>query len=165
MLKRTVAVPLSVLAAAAGLAGGAFAASQPDSHPHKAFGCGSERAFISDAAHHLHVTPTRLTDALKQAVIDQIDAAVAAGRLSAAQAKTIKRQVEHNTGLLFGPGLLGPAVIGARVMPPPGFPRPRAIRAPKLRVQVRAGRPVCLAGAVGLPPAPPLGASVGPPSR
>lgn len=133
MRRRTVAISLSVLAAAAGLAGGvAFAASQPDSHPHKAFGCASERAFISDAARRLHVTPTRLTDALKQALIDQIDGAVATGRLPRAQAKTIKRQIEHGPGLPFGPGLLGPAVKAAEVVAPRGLPVPQAVQAPGL---------------------------------
>lgn len=131
MRKRTIAVLLSVLAAAAGLAGGAYAASQPDSHPRKAFGCGSERV-ISGAARRLHVTPTRLNDALKQALIDQIDAAVAAGRLPRAQAKTIKRQIEHGPALPFGPGRVGPAVKAAQVMPPPGLPVPPAIKAPGL---------------------------------
>lgn len=127
MRTRTVAVPLSVLAAAAGLAGGAYAASQADSHPHKALGCVSERPFISDAARRLHLTPARLTDALKAALVDQIDAA---GRLPRAQANAIKRQIEHSPGLPFGPGLLGPGVIGAQVKAPPGFPHPQAIRAP-----------------------------------
>lgn len=119
MRKRTIAVPLSVLAAAAGLAGGAFADSQSNSHPHKASGCGSERAVIGDAARRLHVTPTRLTSALKQAVIDQIDTAVAAGHLTRAQAKTIKHQIERSPGLTFGPGLFAPEIKAAQAIAPP----------------------------------------------
>ncbi|HEY3946333.1 MAG TPA: hypothetical protein VGL78_13980 [Solirubrobacteraceae bacterium] len=129
MRKRTIAVPLSVLAAAAGLAGGAFADSQSNSHPHKASGCGSERAVIGDAARRLHVTPTRLTDALKQAVIDQIDTAVAAGHLTRAQAKTIKQQIERSPGLAFGPGLFAPEIKAAQVIAPPAH---RTIMAPGL---------------------------------
>ena len=119
MRKRTIAVPLSVLAAAAGLAGGAFADSQSNSHPHKASGCGSERAVMGDAASRLHVTPTRLTDALKQAVIDQIDTAVAAGHLNRGQAKTIKQQIERSPGLTFGPGLFAPEIKAAQAIAPP----------------------------------------------
>ncbi|HZO79706.1 MAG TPA: hypothetical protein VFB39_16825 [Solirubrobacteraceae bacterium] len=122
MHKRTVVVPLTVLAAAAGLAGGAFADSQSDSHPPKASGCGSERAIISDAARRLHVTPTRLTDALRQAAIDQINAAVAAGHLTRAQAKAIKRQIEQSPGLVFGPGVLAPEIKAAAAIAPPGWP-------------------------------------------
>lgn len=118
MRKQAIAVPLSVLAAAAGLAGGAFADSQSNSDPHKASGCGSERAVIGDAARRLHVTPTRLTDALKQAVIDQIDTAVAAGHLTRAQAKTIEQQIERSPSLTFGPGLFAPEVKAAQAIVP-----------------------------------------------
>lgn len=187
MHKRTVVVPLSALAAAAGLAGGAYAASQPGSHPHKAVSCGSERALISDAARRLHVTPTRLTDALKQALVDQIDSAAAAGHLPRAQANVMKRQIEHSPRLGFGPGLFGPGVIGAQVVAPPGFPRPQAIRTPgrfrspavvrkaplgltarrrNIRILVRApGPPACFAGPGGLVPAPVPRTLIGPPRR
>ena len=119
MRKRTVAVPLSVLTAAAGLAGGAYADSQSASHPHKASGCRSEKAVIGDAARRLHVTPTRLTGALKAAVVDQIDAALAAGRLTRAQAESIKRRIEQSPGLTFEPGLLAPEIKAAQVIAPP----------------------------------------------
>lgn len=139
MRKRTIAVPLSVLAAVAGLAGGAFADSQSNSHPHKASGCGSERAVIGDAARRLHVTPTRLTDALKQAVIDQIDTAVAAGHLTRAQAKTITQQIERSPGLTFGPGLFAPEIKAAQAIAPPTH---QTIVAPGL-----LGRPAIISSA------------------
>lgn len=119
MHKRTVVIPLSALAVAAGLAGGAYADSQSDPHPHNASGCGSARAVLGDAARRLHVTPSRLTDALRAAMSDQIDAAVAAGHLTRGQAKTVKRQIEQSPGLIFGPGLLAPEIKIAQVIAAP----------------------------------------------
>jgi hypothetical protein len=104
MRKRTIAISLSVLAASA-LAGGAYAASQSSSSP--------PQAFLNDVARRLHVSPARLGSAIKQAFIDRIDAAVAAGHLSPAQARAIKQRIEQGGGLpllpLVGPGLPLPA--------------------------------------------------------
>ncbi len=94
MRTRTIAVSLSVLAAG-GLAGGAFAADQSSSNP--------RQAFLNDAAHRLHVSPARLSAALKQAFIDRINAAVSAGRLTPAQARAIKQHIAQGLALP-GPG-------------------------------------------------------------
>jgi hypothetical protein len=122
MRKRTIAIPLSVLAAA-GLAGGAYAASQSSSNP--------QQAFLNDAARRLHVSPARLSSALKQALIDRINAAVAAGHLTPAQARAIKQRIGQAAGLPLLPGLpllLGaPGLYGAPGAPGPyGAPGPRA---------------------------------------
>lgn len=102
MRKRTIAISLSVLAAA-GLAGGAYAASQSSSNP--------QQAFLNDAARRLHVSPARLSSALRQALIDRINAAVAAGHLTPAQARAIKQRIGQAAGLPLLPGL--PLLLGA----------------------------------------------------
>jgi hypothetical protein len=103
MRKRFV-IPVAVLIAA-GLAGGAFAASQATSNP--------QQAFIKDAAGRLHVTPNQLTSALKGALIDRLNAAASAGTLSHAQASAIISKLKHGAGLPFGPGPIafGPAPL------------------------------------------------------
>lgn len=99
MRKRTFAIPLSILAAG-GVAGGAYAATQSSSNP--------QQAFLADAAHRLHVSPARLSGALKQALIDRLNAAVAAGHLTAAEAKMIEQRLGQSHGLPMLPGILGP---------------------------------------------------------
>jgi AraC-like DNA-binding protein len=104
------------------VAGGAYAASQPSSNP--------EQAFINDAAQRLHVSPTQLTNALRQALIDRIDAAVVSGQLTRAQAQAITQRIEHSPGVPFGPGLIAPGMFGAQVIiaggtcPTPGMGGP-----------------------------------------
>lgn len=71
------------------------------------------QAVIDDAAHQLGVSPTALSDALKNAVKHQIDAAVAAGRLTKAQGDELKARVDSGRfpfGL--GAGMLGRHAFG-----------------------------------------------------
>ena len=138
MRKRTIVISLAVLAAAA-LAGGALAATGSGSNvravPRRFFGAVRfagppglyEQAVLNDAAKRLHVSGARLTGALKQAVIDQINAAVKAKRLPPPLAKGMKQQLEHGPGLPLGPALLGfgPAVHAqVQAVGPPGFAGP-----------------------------------------
>jgi hypothetical protein len=61
------------------------------------------QAFLSDAANRLGVSSAKLQDALKQAALDRVDAAVAAGRLTKAQADSIKQRIESGRlGAGFG---------------------------------------------------------------
>jgi hypothetical protein len=115
MRKRTIAISLSVLAAAA-LGGGAYAATQSSSNP--------QQAFINDVARRLHVSPARLSGALKQAAIDRINAAVAAGRLSPAAAKIIKQRIEQSSGFPLLPGMVGRPGFGFRLVAPWTFGPP-----------------------------------------
>ena len=84
-----------ILGAVAGLAvvgtGAAVAATQ--------FGDpkAESEAIIKDAAGQLGVQPSQLSDALKKAYENRIDAAVAAGRLTKAQGDAIKAQIEAGT--------------------------------------------------------------------
>jgi hypothetical protein len=64
--------------------GGAYAAAQDS----RAVG---RQAFLGDAAKRLNVTPEQLESALQRAYYDQLNAAVAAGRLTPAQVDAIRR--------------------------------------------------------------------------
>jgi hypothetical protein len=84
------ATGLVVLAGAAG----AVAATQGSS------GSGGQ-AYVNDLAGRLGVTPNALTAAIKASDSDQIDAAVAAGRLTQAQATALKARIQRSTGVPF----------------------------------------------------------------
>lgn len=65
------------------------------------------KAVIDDAASQLGVTPTALSNALKQALKNRIDAAVAAGTLTKEQASELKARIDSNEFPLLGPGRFG----------------------------------------------------------
>ncbi len=83
-LKRKLAIGGAVVAAA-GLTGGAYAASSGGTNP--------RQAFINDVAKRLNVSPTALNDALKGAYQDQLSQAVKSGKLTQAQANKIKQRI------------------------------------------------------------------------
>jgi hypothetical protein len=100
-----------VVAAAATLAvvgGGAAAVA--------ATGSGSRGSdFLDSVAKHLGVTPQKLKDATKAAAVDQVNADLAAGRITQAQADELKKRIEAGDGMFggprgpgFGPGPGGP---------------------------------------------------------
>jgi HPt (histidine-containing phosphotransfer) domain-containing protein len=87
-------------ALAVGGAGGAVAATQFSSSPSE-----ESQAVITDAAKKLGVQPSALSSALKKALEDRVDAAVAAGRMSKAEGDKLKQMIESNDfPLLAGPG-------------------------------------------------------------
>jgi len=111
-LKRKLAIGATVTAAAA-FAGGAYAATQS--------GGTTRQAFLTDVAKRLNVSPQQLNEALTGAFDDQLGAAVAAGRLTQAQANAIKQRIQQKGGLPFGFG--GPRHLGApRQFRFPGHP-------------------------------------------
>jgi uncharacterized protein YidB (DUF937 family) len=64
------------------------------------------QAVVNDAAKQLGVDPTKLSNALKQALDNRVDAAVAAGTLTKEQADKFKAQIASDEFPLFGgPGL------------------------------------------------------------
>ena len=79
---------------------------------------GESQAVIADAAKQLGIEPAKLSEALKKAQENRVDAAVAAGRLTKAQGDALKARIESG-GLplvlggpmhefhrgMFGPGL------------------------------------------------------------
>lgn len=63
----------------------------------------ASEAVISDAAKQLGVEPAELGDALRQALENRVDEAVAGGRLTQAQGESLKERLESaDTPLLFG---------------------------------------------------------------
>jgi hypothetical protein len=62
------------------------------------------QAVINDAAAELGVEPGELSNALKQALKNRVDAAVADGRLTKDQGDRIKERIEANEVPLFGLG-------------------------------------------------------------
>jgi hypothetical protein len=100
-LKRKV-VAGTVAAIAVGGAGGAIAATQLRSSPSE-----ESQAIVNDAAKQLGVQPDQLSSALKKAIENQIDAAVADGRITKAMGDELKQRIESNNFPLFGPLPLG----------------------------------------------------------
>ena len=100
-LKRKV-VAGTVAALAVGGAGGAIAATQLRSSPNE-----ESQAIVNDAAKQLGVQPDQLSSALKKAIENQIDAAVADGRITKAMGDELKQRIESNNFPLFGPLPLG----------------------------------------------------------
>jgi hypothetical protein len=91
-------VGAGVAAAAAAAGGGAAIAADR-------FGSSSDsQAVVNDAAKQLGVTPSALSSALKKALENRIDAAVAVGQLTNAQGDELKQRIESgDLPLFFGP--------------------------------------------------------------
>ena len=90
-----------------GGAGGALAATQ--SSP----GSGRQ-AYLDDVAKRLHVSPGTLTSAVWAARNDQIEAALAAGRITRPQADALKEHAQQGAGPLFGGHRFGARGFGTR---------------------------------------------------
>ena len=92
--------PKVIAGAVAGLAvagaGGAYAATQLGS-PRQ-----DNQAVLNDAAKQLGVEPSALSAALKKALENRVDEAVAAGRLTKAQGDELKQRIESGDAPLFG---------------------------------------------------------------
>ncbi len=113
MLKRKLVIALAALAAVA-FAGGAYAANQES-------GANLRQAFLNDVAKRLNVTPKQLSEALSGAAVDQLKAAVAAGRLTQAQADAIEKRIQQHGGLPpLGGFFLRPHRFGFLPGGPPG---------------------------------------------
>jgi hypothetical protein len=70
------------------------------------------KAIVEDAAKTLGVSPSKLSAAIKKALSDRIDAAVAAGRITKAQGDELKQRLESGDFPLFGPPAFGPGFPG-----------------------------------------------------
>jgi len=71
-------------------------------------GLGSDQqTFLNDVAKRLNVTPQQLTAALQGASVDQIDAAVAAGKITKAQGDAMKLRAAQGSQPFFGGGYRG----------------------------------------------------------
>jgi acetylglutamate kinase len=96
-MRRRYWIAVGVVTAAIVAAGSALAATKLESPGARS------QAVISDAAGRLHVTPGALSSALKKALDDQVDAAVAAGRLTKAQGDALKARIDAGPVPLVGP--------------------------------------------------------------
>jgi AraC-like DNA-binding protein len=118
--KRRVVAVVTVVAAAA-FGGGAYAATQ-SSAP-------SRQAFLNDVAKRLNVSPQQLKNALKGAFDDQLQAVVAAGKLTQAQANAIKQRIQKRGLAPLGFGALrypaGPGFLRGSRGGPGGLGGPR----------------------------------------
>lgn len=101
-LKRKVVVG-AVAALAVGGTGAGVAATRHQSRSPR----DESKAVITDAAKQLGVEPSKLSSALKKALEDRVDAAVADGRLSKAQGDDIKQRIESDQFPMLGPPLFG----------------------------------------------------------
>lgn len=115
-MKKKIAIGAAGLAVLGG-AGAAYGVTQSG---------GNERqAFLNDLAGRLKVTPQQLSNALKGAFEDRLQAAVQGGKLTQAQADAIKKKVEQNGGppvFGFGHGPGGPGGPGFFLHRGPGGP-------------------------------------------
>jgi hypothetical protein len=70
------------------------------------------QAVLNDAAEQLGIEPSQLSAALKEALSNRVDAAVAAGRLTEAEGAALKERIASGAVPLFGPGGPGPGHRG-----------------------------------------------------
>ena len=98
MAMRRKVIAGAAAALAVGGAGAGVAATKMTQSP-----SAESKAVINDAAKTLGVEPSKLSTALKQAMEDRIDAAVAAGRLTKQQGEELKQRIESDDFPLFGP--------------------------------------------------------------
>ena len=95
--KTVLAATVAGLAVAGG--GAAIAASQTDSQ-------GS--SFLDSVAKHLGISSEELEDATKAAAVDQVDQALADGKITQEQADALKQRIESGEAPFFlGPGMFG----------------------------------------------------------
>lgn len=93
--KHKVVVGAAAMLAAAG-GGVALAGSQAES-PNE-----ESKAIIDDAAKQLGISPSKLSDALKSALGDRVDEAVAAGRITRDEAQALKARIQSDDFPVFG---------------------------------------------------------------
>jgi polyhydroxyalkanoate synthesis regulator phasin len=101
--KRKIALAVVAVSAVAG-GGAAFAATKLGSPSEE------RQAILNDAANQLGVEPSALSDALKKALSNRVDAWVEAGRLTREQGEALKERVEEGELPLLG--LPGPGHRG-----------------------------------------------------
>src|SRR5712691_4005746 len=100
-LQRKTKIVVGAAALLAAVGGGVAVAASGDGSPNE-----ESRAIIDDAAAQLGIPSSKLSDALKKALADRVDAAVAAGRITKAEGDAIKQRIQaEDFPLLFGGGL------------------------------------------------------------
>jgi hypothetical protein len=136
-MRRTI---LIVGAAAVAVAGGgaAIAASKLGSPQEQS------KAVVDDAAKQLGISPSKLSAALKKALENRVDAAVAAGRLTKEQGDAVKKRIESQDYPTLGGLGLGFGHRGGPGMHAPGHLDTAAsylgITPAELGTQLRSGK-------------------------
>lgn len=99
------------VAGAAGLTAVAVNAQQPTPTPSTATPSARQQerqaqadAYLTRLAQNLGVSVDQLKNALKQTALQEVDAAVTAGDLTAEQAQAIRERINSGSGAFFGPG-------------------------------------------------------------
>jgi Arc/MetJ-type ribon-helix-helix transcriptional regulator len=97
--RKTLTIAVAALALVGG-GGAAIAAAQGSSS--------SGQSFLDSVARHLGISSQKLEDATKAAAVDQVDAALKAGKITQAQADELKARIQSGefppfAGPLFGP--------------------------------------------------------------
>jgi hypothetical protein len=90
-------------ALAVGGTGAGIAATKLDDSP-----SAESKAIVEDAAKQLGVQPQALSNAIKKALSDRVDKAVADGRLTKEQGAELKKRIAADEFPLFGPPAFGP---------------------------------------------------------
>jgi hypothetical protein len=130
--KRTVAAGAAALLAIAG--GGAAVAATSGGSPQQ-----DSAAVVNDAAGQLGISSAELTNALKQALENRVDAEVAAGRLTQAQGDELKARIQSGDVPLIGIGPGG----GRHGGPRPGLDAAASylgLTDAQLRASLRSGK-------------------------
>src|SRR5215813_1760329 len=97
-MKRNRKLMFGAAAVVAAAGGGVAVAASDNNSPAQ-----ESQAIINDAAQQLGVSPSKLSDALKKALSDRVDAAVAAGRITRAEGDALKQRLQSgNAPLVFG---------------------------------------------------------------
>src|SRR6266700_3745238 len=92
---RKVSLAIAALLTVAG--GGVAIAASGSGSPSE-----ENQAVLDDAAKQLGISPGKLSDTLKKALSDRVDAAVAAGRLTKAEGDALKQRIASSDFPLFG---------------------------------------------------------------
>jgi hypothetical protein len=101
------AIAGTVAALAVGGTGAGIAATKLGSNP-----SAESKAIVDSAAKQLGVQPSALSSALKKALNDRVDAAVAGGRLTKEQGAELKARIASDDFPLFGPPGMGGGHFG-----------------------------------------------------
>jgi polyhydroxyalkanoate synthesis regulator phasin len=101
------AIAGTVAALAVGGTGAGIAATKLGSNP-----SAESKAIVDNAAKQLGVQPSALSGALKKALSDRVDAAVADGRLTKEQGAELKARIASDDFPLFGPPGMGGGHFG-----------------------------------------------------
>ncbi len=94
-MRRKILIATAAALAVAG--GGAAIAASKSGSPQE-----ESKAVVDDAAKQLGVTPAKLSSALKTALENRVDAAVAAGRLTKEQGDALKKRIEAEDYPILG---------------------------------------------------------------